>query len=121
MVVIADAPPPLAVPGQPIAIDVHAVSDLREALGPVRVTATARWAEDQDQATPWTTRVVWEGDLAADTCARIGQFSFETPTGHGPLVVDLELVSDRLIVTNRYRTVVIPSSEAVERHRLRRT
>jgi beta-mannosidase len=121
VVVIADPPPALTVPGQPIALDVHAVSDLREPLGAVRITATARWEDDPDRDAPWTRRVVWEGDLAADDCARIGRFTFETPTGHGPIVVDLELVSDHKVVTNRYRTVVIPSSEALDRPGLRRS
>ena len=92
-------------------MEVHAVSDLREALPEVTVTARARWEYEPADSSTWSEETTWAGDLDADDCARIGRFRFAAPEGHGPLVVDLELVSDRLLVTNRYRTVVIPSSE----------
>lgn len=114
VVVIADPLPQVVVPGQVIELDVHAVSDLREPLPGVRVTARARWEHQQGAGNTWHQEKTWEGDLEADDCARIGRFRFVAPTGHGPVVVDLELVSDRLLVTNRYRTVVIPSSEGTE-------
>ena len=109
--VIADAPPHVVIPGQEVGLEVHAVSDLREPLTEVRITARARW-EHPGPTGQWADTTTWEGELEADDCARIGRFRFVVPPGHGPLVVDLELVSDRLLATNRYRTVVIPSSEA---------
>lgn len=111
VIVVADPPPPVIVPEEEVALEIHAVSDLRDELAGIRVTARARWETPTDTTDSWTRETTWEGDLGADVCARIGRFSFDAPAGHGPLVVDLELVSERLLVTNRYRTVVIPSSE----------
>ncbi len=111
VVVIADPPPQVVVPDEEVALEIHAVSDLREPLSGIRVTARARWDHQPADETTWTEETVWEGDLDADHCARIGTFRFAAPPGHGPLIIDLELVCERLLVTNRYRTVVIPSSE----------
>ena len=111
VIVVADPPPPVIVPDEEVALEIHAVSDLREELAGIRVTARARWETPTETGETWTRETTWEGDLGADECARIGRFSFTAPSGHGPLVVDLELVSEQLLVTNRYRTVVIPSSE----------
>ncbi len=111
VVVIADPPPQVVVPGEEIGLEVHAVSDLREPLDEIRVTARARWEHERAEDATWHQETTWEGELEPDDCARIGRFSFAAPSGHGPVVVDLELVSDRLLVTNRYRTVVIPLSE----------
>ncbi|MEL6982225.1 MAG: hypothetical protein AAFO29_07360, partial [Actinomycetota bacterium] len=111
VVVIADPPPQVVVPGEEIELEVHAVSDLREPLPAVTITARARWEHERADESSWSQETTWAGDLEADDCARIGRFRFAAPSGHGPVVVDLELVSDRLLVTNRYRTVVIPSSE----------
>ena len=109
--VIADVPPHVVVPGQEVNLEVHAVSDLREPLAGVRITARAGW-EHPAPGVDWGDTTTWEGELGADDCARIGRFEFVVPPGHGPLLIDLELVSDRRLATNRYRTVVIPSSEA---------
>lgn len=118
VVVIADQPPRVIVPHQPVELEIHAVSDLRVPLTGVRVTARARWQHDTggpsragDREWGWSQATIWDGDLEADGCARIGRFRFEAPPQHGPLIIDLELVCDQLIVTNRYRTVVIPASE----------
>ncbi len=123
--VIADQPPTVVTPGQSVALEVHAVSDLPLPLDQVRVTARARWEQPEPQGgqkgptqdRSWQETTSWEGSLDADACNRIGRFSFEVPAGHGPLVVDFELISDQLVATNRYRTVVIPSSEALDEAR----
>lgn len=104
VVIIADPPPQIVTPGIPMTLAVHAVSDLREPLDEVKVSATARLGD-------WVHKVSWSGRLSADTCAKIGDLVFEVPDQHGPLTIDLELQSTDLAVTNRYQTVVIPAAE----------
>ncbi len=113
VVVIADAPPTIVTPGQQVSLAVHAVSDLPEALGSVRVSARAR-------LDAWSANRKWEGQLEADTCAFIGRLVFDVPDLTGALVIDLELEADDRLATNRYQTVVIPPSEAVSRSTARR-
>ncbi len=116
VIVVAEAPPSLIVPDQPISLPVHVISDLRKPLGSVRVTATAheegRDPSDRDDGA-WNKRVVWEGELPADCCQWIGDLVFEAPQGPGAVSIDLALESSELLATNRYRTVVIPPSEAI--------
>jgi hypothetical protein len=57
--------------------------------------------------------VVWEGDIPPDSCTKVGDFTFTAPDQTGPIVIDFELESAELLATNRYRTVVIPTSEAI--------
>lgn len=113
VVVIADIPPPLVVPGQQISLAVHVVSDRREPLGLVRVTGHAHYQDGSDHHGGWHERATWEGDIPPDSCLKVGDFRFIAPAATGPVVVDLELESTELMATNRYRTVVIPSSEAI--------
>ena len=60
------------------------------------------------------TRVGWEGEIAADACQRVGELHVEVPDRPQRLQIDLELEWPSSTVTNRYTTVVIPSSEAVD-------
>jgi hypothetical protein len=111
VVVIADVPPALAVPGEAISLPVHVVSDRREPLGRVRVTAHAH----TEGGPAWSVKSAWDGEVPADSCIKVGDFSFKAPPGHGPIQIDLQLESAELLATNRYRTVVIPYSEALDR------
>jgi len=106
IVVIGDMPPPVVTPGQRVAMAIHGVSDLRDDLGSVRVTARARLGA-------WVVEKQWEGDLSADSCSYIGTLNFAVPKVTGALVIDLELEAADELATNRYQTVVIPPSEAV--------
>ena len=119
VVVIAEPPPALTVPGQEVSVPVWVVSDRREPLHDVRVTAVAH-TNPPDDATgergeerPWRRRTVWQGDLPADCCQWVGDLRFTTPAGPGAIQIDLQLESSELLATNRYRTVVIPPSEAI--------
>ena len=114
VVVIADAPPTIVTPGQRLSLAVHAVSDLPSALGSVRVSARAR-------LDGWSATRKWQGRLDADSCAFIGDLVFDVPDLTGALVIDLELEADDRLATNRYQTVVIPPSEAVNRSTARRS
>jgi beta-mannosidase len=108
VVVVADPPPQLMTPGQQLDLAVHAVSDLRHPLDPVRVTARATLGAHQVVR-------AWEGRLEADSCAFVGRLRTEVPAANGTLWVDLELEADGHVATNRYQAVVIPTSEAAPR------
>ncbi len=107
VVVIADPPPTIVTPGREISVAVHAVSDLPRPLGSVVVTARARLDD-------WSATQRWRGRLEADCCELIGRLRFVVPDRTGALTIDLELDAPERVATNRYQTVVIPPSEAVE-------
>ena len=48
----------------------------------------------------------WQGDVAADACARAGTVSFVVPDAPGPLTLDLDLVAGDVAATNRYVSVI---------------
>lgn len=106
VVVIADLPPSIVTPHEKLSMAIHGVNDLREELGPVRISATARLDN-------WLVERRWEGHLEPDSCAFIGRLDFEVPNLTGALVIDLELETEDRIATNRYQTVVIPPSESM--------
>ncbi len=101
VIVVAERLPASVAPGDAIAVDVHVVSDLHRALEGVEVTARLHWAGG---AHAWR----WQGDIDADTCARVGTVSFVVPDAAGhDLVLDLELSGpDDVVATNRYRAPV---------------
>ena len=109
---MADAPPPIITPDEHLSLAVHAVSDLRHEIGPVRVTARARLQD-------WQVERHWVGQLPADSCAYIGSLGLRIPARTGALTIELELEDGDRYVTNHYQTVVIPPSESVApaRHR----
>ncbi|MEZ5412513.1 MAG: hypothetical protein R2761_31045 [Acidimicrobiales bacterium] len=115
VIVVADSPPPIATPDEQLSLAVHAVSDLRHEIGPVRVTARARLHD-------WMVERHWIGQLPADSCAYIGTIDLRIPPRTGALTIELELEAGDRYITNRYQTVVIPPSESMapaSRHRLR--
>ncbi len=102
VIVVAERMPAVVRPGQSIALDIHAVSDLRSALMETRVTAVVSGS---------TTRLEWswEGDLAADECTRIGSIDFTVPnpeSNDDSLVLDLTLESGDIAATNRYTALI---------------
>jgi beta-mannosidase len=82
IVVIDTLPNPLA-PGQSLELDVHVVSDLREAIA-ATVAVTASWRGGHRQ---WGFR----GDAEADQCAFVGRLSFVAPESPGDLLIGLAL------------------------------
>jgi beta-mannosidase len=98
VIVVADRLPPAVAPGEPLALDVHVVSDLRVAVDGARVTARLSWPGGGHS---WR----WTGDLDPDTCVRVGTIQALVPApgaaGGGVLALDLELVlPGRETVTN---------------------
>ncbi|MGH1493981.1 MAG: glycosyl hydrolase 2 galactose-binding domain-containing protein [Acidimicrobiales bacterium] len=106
VVVVADPPPSIVVPGMTVTLAVHVISDLSNPIDPVTVTARAHGSD-------WQHATNWQGVVAADSCEWIGDLVFEVPAKPQRIEIDLELRSSDRTATNRYSTVVIPASEAV--------
>jgi beta-mannosidase len=99
VIAVADRLPATVAAGDPLALDVHVVSDLRTPVEGARVTATLSWPGGGHR---WR----WGGDIGPDTCERVGTVQAVVPDlgpdAAGSLVLDLELRlpgGDR--VTNR--------------------
>jgi beta-mannosidase len=102
VIVVADRLPARVAAGQPLALDVHVVSDRREPIGGAEVAATLSWpGGGQD----WR----WQGDVGPDSCVRVGTVRAVGPVaeGPGPLVLDLVLtLPDGGEATNRYEATL---------------
>ncbi|MGD9791990.1 MAG: glycoside hydrolase family 2 protein [Acidimicrobiia bacterium] len=101
LLVVADRLPAAVRPNDPLALDVHLVSDLRIPLEHVRVSATLSWTGGDHS---WA----WEGDVPADSCRRIGTISVVVPEAYGPMRLDLAVVAADHVASNRYDTVIRP-------------
>jgi beta-mannosidase len=101
VLVAADRPPAIVEPGDTVALDVHVVNDLRDALD-AEVTATLRWAGGSRQ---WS----FGGEVGADSVAKVAQLRFDVPHTLGKLELDLALESvgtPRVTADNHYHSVV---------------
>jgi beta-mannosidase len=103
VIVTADRPAATYEPGDAVALDVHVVSDLRLPVENVRATATLRWGGG---SASWS----WEGDIAADSCVRVGMVRAVVPDAPGPLVLELSLDADDVKAANRYESVITAST-----------
>lgn len=84
VVVVTDPLPAAVLPGEPLAVDVHVVSDLRVPLEDATVTATLRWDGGSH-------RWAWRGRVPADGCARVGIVRAVAPAEPGRLELTAEL------------------------------
>jgi beta-mannosidase len=107
LVAIVDPPPASLEAGTHHPLELHVVNDLRRGVAGLRVTATATWvgrprtapsrngADRPDPAgeprTLEVRRQGWEGDVDADTVARIGTVQLDVPPGATGLALDIEL------------------------------
>jgi beta-mannosidase len=106
VIVVADQLPAFVAPGDAIALDVHVVSDLREALDESVVTARLSWpGGDRDHQGEHEWR--FGGDVPADECVRVGTLQFVVPNARGHLRLDLTFEHADLAVTNRYEAMII--------------
>lgn len=103
VIVVADWLPPVVRPGDPLALDVHVVSDLREPLDGCVVVARLAWPGG---AHTWRLG----GDVPADACVRAGTLQALVPHTEGPLELLLELRGPGgLAATNGYRAMISSS------------
>lgn len=102
VIVVADRLPAAVAPGDPLALDVHVVSDRREPITGAEATVRASWAGGEHT---WR----FGGDVAADAVARVGTLQLVVPDAPGPLELDLRLVDadGAELATNFDRTVVL--------------
>ena len=63
----------------------------------------------------WRIEQEWSGELEANSCMLVGTLAFTVPEVNGQLIIDLHLVANEQVATNRYQTVVIPRAEATTR------
>ncbi len=99
VIVVADRLPDELTPGTTLALDVHVVSDLRDALDDVDVTARLRWSDGERS---WR----WRGDLSADACQRVGTMQIVVPASVGQLSLELTCCYRDEQATNCYDATI---------------
>ncbi len=99
VIVVAERLPAVLRPGGAVALDVHVVSDLHHPLPEATVGACLRWTGGEHA---WQ----WTGEVAADSCVRVGTVRFVTPDAPGALTLDLDLAAPDVTASNRYDTVI---------------
>jgi hypothetical protein len=95
VIVVADRPAAWYRPGQPLALDVHVVSDQRTPMPGAEVHATLAWPGGEQQ---WR----WAGDIPADSCERVGTLQAVVPDAPGALTLDLALSAGEMAAINHY-------------------
>jgi beta-mannosidase len=99
IIVVAERMPARLATDEPVAIDIHVISDLRTPLEGLEVTAELSWAGGSHG---WR----WGGAVEADGVAFVGTARFVAPDVPGPLVLDLHLVSGDHVASNRYEASI---------------
>ena len=80
---------------------VHVVSDLRRALDEAEIRARATWSTGTRE---WS----FAGDIAADSCVRVGRIALPVPPSPGLLRFDFEIHhADLDMPTTTYETTII--------------
>ena len=102
VLVVADPLPDDVDPGDAIDVDVHVISDLRDALDFAVVDAVASWPGGEQR---WR----FGGPIPADEVVKVGTVQLDTPDAIGPLSLDLRLTSGEVTSTNRYTTTISTS------------
>lgn len=102
LIVTADALPATVSPGDALAIDVHAVSDLRVDVVDARVDARLTWFDGSHE---WH----WGGDVTADACVLVGTIQAVVPPSPGDLRLDVTLHAGDHVATYGDRTRVVSS------------
>ncbi len=100
VIVVADQLPDQVEAGQPMAVDVHVVSDVRRPLDDVLCTAALRWPGGSHE---WR----WRGDVPPDACVRVGTAQFVVADAPGELWLDLTVEHSEMAVSNRYVSQII--------------
>ena len=97
VIVVADRMPIEVHPGDAVLLDVHVVSDEREPLHDLDVSAHLVWPGGEHM---WA----WRGQAGADSVSRIGSINWVVPTVNGPVELHLRLRHNGAeIASNSYR------------------
>ena len=97
VIVVADRMPIEVHPGDAVLLDVHVVSDEREPLHDLDVSAHLVWPGGEHT---WA----WRGQAGADSVSRIGSINWVVPTVSGPVELHLRLRHNgNEIASNSYR------------------
>lgn len=105
VVVVTDPLPEVVLPSEPLAIDVHVVSDLRRTVDDAAVVARLHWEGGEHT---WR----WRGRIPADRCVRVGTIQAAAPSVPSELVLDVELVAGAARSFTTHRARVAGSSNA---------
>jgi beta-mannosidase len=94
--------PAAVLPGDSLALDVHVVSDRRDAIDDLVATVDLRWSGGGHT---WR----FQGTVAADAVSRVGTVQVVVPDAPGPLDLRLALVDGRgdHLADNHDATVVL--------------
>lgn len=99
VLIVADQFLGVLAPGDQLAIDVHVVSDLREALDFAVVDAIASWSGGEQR---WR----FGGPIPADDVVKVGRIRLDVPDAQGPITLDLQLTSGDVDSHNRYSSMI---------------
>ncbi len=101
VIVVAERPDESYRPGDEIHLDVHVISDLRDALASMRTIATVTFADGSVH------RQGWDGEVPADGCVRVGTITVAVPATPGPVSIELHTSGEGRDVTNQYVAQVL--------------
>jgi beta-mannosidase len=104
VIVVADRPPPLVVPGEVVHLDLHVVNDMRRPVESGTVDVVATWPGGERR---WR----FGGDAGVDDVVKVGTIDLEVPDTLGALTIDLTLAADDVRATNHYAAAItaVPS------------
>ena len=103
VIIVADRLPVEVHPGQAVLLDVHVVSDQRTPLDDLTASARLTWSGGEHE---WA----WQGQIGADSVARIGSINWIVPDviGRVELLVQLRQNNDDLASNLYHGTIRIP-------------
>jgi len=103
VIVVADRLPTEILAGEAVLLDVHVVSDERDPITNLVVTAELAWPDGHHT---WA----WRGQVGADSVARIGSINWVAPQASGLVELRLRLLrgEDELAI-NHYQSDIRPS------------
>jgi len=104
VLIVADQLPGVLAPGDQLDIDVHVISDLRDALDFAVVDAIASWSGGEQR---WR----FGGPIPADDVVKVGRIRLDVPDAQGPITLDLQLTSGQVTSNNRYATTITAPSD----------
>jgi beta-mannosidase len=99
VIIVADRPPALVVPGDVVHLDLHVVSDMRRPIESATVDIVAAWPGGERR---WR----FGGDAGADDVVKVGTIDLEVPVTLGALTFDLTLTADDVHATNHYAAAI---------------